>query len=149
MAEDEENALAERASSRARLLRERAMSLPPESTQDVADVREGVAASAEIGLLVLQKVNAFDTKVQLMQKDLQHALLRLEQLEDPEKRATELLFEERRSQLGLNEEAARADLLLKKQRDEHRRKILTRIVAVVMTPPGLWGVWEWIQTLLH
>lgn len=145
MAADEEKALEQRVSSRARLLRDRAASLPPESARDVSDVREGVAASAEIGLLVLQKTNALHTKLVEARKDIEFLKTRLQQLEDPERRATEILFEERRSQLGLQEEITRADLKLKNFRAEHRQKILTRIVAAIMTPPGVWAIWEWIQ----
>lgn len=144
MAPDEEKALEERASSRARLLRDRAASLPPNSS-DMEDVREGVAASAELGILVLQKTNSTNTLVQLLQKDVEFLRRRVEQLEDPERRATEILFEERRSKLGLEEEVTRADLDLKKLRTEHRQKIFIRILAAVMTPPGLWSIWEWLQ----
>jgi len=102
-------------------------------------LREGVSSSAEIGMLVLQKVGR-------MESDIRELKRRLTRQEDTEKSATDLLVEERRSQLGLQEEITRTDIHIRKIGVERRWKLITKVVAALLAPPGLWAIWKWIES---
>lgn len=141
MTEQKEKSLQAWVSKSSDTLRKNAQSLPPEG-QD-RDVREGVAASAELGLLILQKLGALDVSVALLHKDLEYLRRDMEGL-DRESRLTDLLIDGHRRQIGLHEEVTRADLNLKKERTQRTERIVMRIIAAVLTPPAMITFWQWL-----
>ena len=135
-----EKALKERAEKSSQALREGAQSLPPE--QPERDVREGVAASAEIGILILSKLG----EVQLQQAR-QEALI--ESMVRQNDRYSDVFIEGHRSKLELEEEVTRADLDLRKLKVKRTERIWMRVLAGVLAPPALFQFWEWMKMLVQ
>lgn len=115
---------------------------PPQSLPDQKLLSSGVAASNEIGILVLQRLGELKGEVRAV-KD------RLHRIESAEDSALGAILEERRSKIDLEEEVTRTDLFLKKNQAAHREKIITRVLAAIMTPGGLWAFWQWIRHLIE
>jgi hypothetical protein len=115
---------------------------PPASlpTSDVPDrlLAEAMASNAELSLMVLQRLTKMDVDIQEIKK------WRSKQ-ESVEERATDILLQERRSKMNLEEEITRADIQIKKVRSEKIWTIAAKVLAVVMTPPGVWSVIQWVK----
>lgn len=98
---------------------------------------EAMASNAEISLLLFQRLGQMDEQIRQLSRWR-------ERQESLEHRATEVLINERKSKFQLEEEVTRADLHLKKIRNEKLWAIGVKILAVIMTPPGAWGLWKWL-----
>jgi len=109
----------------------------PSSNKD-QNVREGVAASTEIGILVLQKLGRMERAIQALEEFRQDQ-------QSAEQSLLQLMIKERESQLGLDEEITRTNLDLRKARAKRWGDILTRIVAVLATPPALVALYNWLS----
>jgi hypothetical protein len=99
---------------------------------------EAMASNAELSLLVLQRLGKMDEQISQINRWR-------ERQENVEHRATEILITERKSKIALEEEVTRADIHIKKVRSEKIWTIAAKVLAVVMTPPGAWGLWQWIS----
>lgn len=135
-----EKALKERAEKSSLALREGAQSLPPE--QPERDVREGVAASAELGILILTKLG----ELQLQQARFETLM---ERVAREGERYSDVFIEGHRSKLELEEEVTRADLDMRKLRLKRSERIWMRILAGVLAPAALYQFWEWMKLLVQ
>ena len=135
-----EKQLKEHAAQSSKVLRANAMSLPPEVPE--RDVREGVAASTELGILILTKIG--DIRLKQAEQDII-----LKQLVEERGRFSDILIEGHRSQLELNEEVTRADLNLKKLKVQRSEKIWMRVLAGVLAPAAIFQFWEWMKLLVR
>jgi hypothetical protein len=106
-------------------------------TQDPL-LAEAMASNAELSLLVLQRLGKMDEQISQINRWR-------ERQENVEHRATEILITERKSKIALEEEVTRADIHIKKVRSEKLWTIAAKVLAVVMTPPGAWGLWQWVS----
>lgn len=116
---------------------------PPQSlpgTSGTADplLAEAMASNAELSLLVLQRLGKMDEQISQINRWR-------ERQENVEHRATEILITERKSKIALEEEVTRADIHIKKVRSEKLWTIAAKVLAVVMTPPGAWSLWQWVS----
>lgn len=102
----------------------------PESQGDLKSIARGLSSTTEIGLLLMQKMSNIEKRVT--------------QIEKTDQRAIDLILDERQSHVELQEEITRTNLTLKKARSER----WTKILAWIMTPPGVWGLWELLQKFL-
>lgn len=135
-----EKALKERAEKSSQALREGALSLPPERPE--RDVREGVAASTELGILILTKLG----ELQLQQARFEMLLDRVASQGD---RYSDVFIEGHRSKLELEEEVTRADLDMRKLRIKRTERIWMRVLAGVLAPAALFQFWEWMKLLIQ
>jgi len=135
---DPTDALMARASRASQAVRAELDNVPSPSLRVL---HEAASSSTEINLLVLQRIGHMDAQLSELKR-------RLDRQESAEQRATEVLLAERRSQFGLQEEVTRTELYLRKARSERWGQIITRALAVCMTPPGVWAVWKWVTSML-
>jgi len=152
--DEKEEELVTRAKNSARALRsdpppeEEEDAMPPNSSDDPR-LYEGVAASAEIGVLLLQKLGYLQATVE----NLQQRLRRFEEAEDT---ALSAILDERRSKLDIEEEITRTDLELRIKKaateDELRKeraKRVGKLIAFIVSPLGVWKIVEFLQSLVH
>lgn len=135
-----EKELRDRAQQSSKVLREKASSLPPE--QPERDVREGVAASAELGILTLTKLGEIHLKQVQLEMVMQQILSEYSKFSD-------VLIEGHRSRLELDEEVTRADLDLRKLKLKRTERIWMRILAGVLAPPAMFQFWSWMKMLIQ
>ena len=114
--------------------------MPPE--QPERDVREGVAANAELGILILTKLG----ELQLQQARFEILMERYTQQGD---RYSDVFIEGHRSKLELEEEVTRADLDMRKLKLQSSERIWMRIIAGLLAPPALLQFWEWMKLLVQ
>jgi hypothetical protein len=128
----------ERGKQAAEDVRASMQSAPPPSLP----LMEATATSAEINLLVLQKVGYLEQQMRDLVKwrDRQETI---------DQRATDVLVQERLSKVKLDEEITRVDLDLRKARSARWGQVVTRALLIITVPSGTWSIWKWASDLLH
>ncbi|MGP1680867.1 MAG: hypothetical protein ACTS8S_00880 [Giesbergeria sp.] len=115
-------------------VRKSKQSAPPPSQP----ILEATETNTEISLLVLQKVGHLEQQMR------DFARWR-ERQEETQQTALDVLLDERRSRVKMDEEITRVDLDLRKARSARWGQVITRGLLIITVPSGTWSIWKWIS----